>query len=500
MSSSMDGAAVIAGGVVALGAGAALGAVVGTGWLLYQSGKLITSAVRSSAQAVEEKVARERLEAQLRHERAEMSHKQIRQMYKDFIEEAQAELSQIKSPEIASQLQILISRIHMEQESASNSTERLEARNAAALSALDMAMREKTALLEKAQIPETSMGHYALGQYIADLQGDLEKAKSMGVTVGENAVALSPEQYARMRLRVRYEKAALSVRQALENEDRRAVTYPVSAKLNKRLHLIFDGMAQRIAKLNDPTVSNSELKMGISNLEACLEHYRHVSQVLDEEEAEFTALYAVYRDVQDALETPVMQPHEFSDLAHLKVAMEACRQQVERAQYCARLYSSLDVDAYLCLAFDTEMRALGYSVMDSRQLTSRISKTLQEHTCANGITIPAFDIPNEDALTQLYNIDEHCDLQLIVHEDGTTTLQTLMHGNDTEQTVESQQKHCDRASELSERLRKNWFVKCDLTEIAPAQQVQKTAMGIQGDSGIRRVERKDQRNTRYQKQ
>lgn len=500
MSSCLDGAAGLVGGIVALGAGAALGAVFGGGWLLYQSGALVVNAVNGVNQAVEDKVAKDRLEAQMRRERAETSRKQIVQMYEDFSAELESELGQPHPVEVVAELQVLLSQTKLACSTNADSTEKIEGSNISAMVKLDKAVQRKNSLLQGTVQHESMLGQYLLSVCIADLQSDLRKEKSHGETKGVNVSALSPEQHVRMQLRQRYEEAAFLVRFALENENRRANAYPVSTKLNKSLHRIFDGMEHRIAKLNNPAITNGDLRDGIRRLEDCMELYRHVSQVLDDEEAEFQMLYSVYSDVQKALEVPSKKPHEFTNLAELRIALDRCNEQVQRAQYCAKIYSTLGVDAYLCLAFDTEMRAMGYSVLDSRQLMKRVNKSLNEHKCSNGITIPVYDIPNENAVTQLYNVDQHCNLQLIVHADGTTTLQTLMHGNDAEQTVQTQRRHCDRATELAARLKKNWFVRCELEETESAEKIHKSMMGIEGDYGIRRTEHKGQRELRYQRQ
>ncbi|HBA46510.1 MAG TPA: hypothetical protein DCZ91_01635 [Lachnospiraceae bacterium] len=271
----------------------------------------------------------------------------------------------------------------------------------------------------------------------------------------------------------------------LMEEQQRANRYPISQKANKSLHRIFDGIDQRIQLLSAPSTGNAMLHDGIKRMKQCLQQYRILLQDLEEEEAEFMTLYPIYEKVQTELGQPVKKVMDFSGLEELRVALEDSKQSVARAERCAKLYRELGKDAYVCLAFDTEMRALGYSVVERQKILQSMDENLEKHTCANGMQIPVYDLPGQDAVTQVYKIDESCQIQVILHADGTTTMQTIMTGSNANATVAAQRKHCERLAELSQSVRKNWFILCDMIESEPPEKTSRSMIGTRENNGER---------------
>ena len=74
--------------------------------------------------------------------------------------------------------------------------------------------------------------------------------------------------------------------------------------------------------------------------------------------------------------------------------------------------------------------------------------------------------------TQIYEMEDDCDLQLIVHPDGTTTMETIARGNDRSRTVQRQKTHCQAMKQMYQRLRENWFILYDYEETASPEQIQ----------------------------
>ena len=82
---------------------------------------------------------------------------------------------------------------------------------------------------------------------------------------------------------------------------------------------------------------------------------------------------------------------------------------------------------------------------------------------------------DDKRLTQLYSIDETCDLQLIVHPDGSTTMETISRTEKEQETVEVQKKHCSALKELHKRLFDNWFIHYDYRETEGPEVLQSVA-------------------------
>ena len=136
---------------------------------------------------------------------------------------------------------------------------------------------------------------------------------------------------------------------------------------------------------------------------------------------------------------------------------------------CAKLYKKLGAAGYMCFAVDQELKAMGYSVY-SRENVTRMLRRTPENLQAGEITMPFYHW-HDGGMTQFYKIDDNCTMQLIVHEDGTTSMQVLAMTEAQERIVMQQKTHCDNMKELERRLRENWFIIQHLRETADAEQV-----------------------------
>lgn len=102
---------------------------------------------------------------------------------------------------------------------------------------------------------------------------------------------------------------------------------------------------------------------------------------------------------------------------------------------------------------------------------------------------------NQGAVTQLYHITPECNLQLIVHPDGSTTMQTIasQQAAHPEQVVETQKAHCAHVKAIHQRLKENWFIFYDYQESAPAESLFSTEawLGFQ-DNAWAKLDAKNQ--------
>ena len=133
--------------------------------------------------------------------------------------------------------------------------------------------------------------------------------------------------------------------------------------------------------------------------------------------------------------------------------------------------------------------------MSDTDRLKEIKKELGMHV-SNGFEIPAYNAPDNKSALQIYDIDENCELQVIVHPDGSTTMATFMKGNDADHTIASQKKYCRKSKVLARRLRENWFIISDLQETESPSKVKHSSIGIRQDIGIRTNERTEVRNER----
>ena len=205
--------------------------------------------------------------------------------------------------------------------------------------------------------------------------------------------------------------------------------------------------------------------------------------------------YEDYHKIMEELGQEYYLPIEFSDMGEMKENLEVAREKLKVAEQKAKLFKMLGKEAYICYAYDEELRALGYEVMSDTDRIKEIKKELGMHV-SNGFEIPAYNAPDNKSALQIYDIDENCELQVIVHPDGSTTMATFMKGNDADHTIASQKKYCRKSKVLARRLRENWFIISDLQETESPSKVKHSSIGIRQDIGIRTNERTEVRNER----
>ncbi len=109
----------------------------------------------------------------------------------------------------------------------------------------------------------------------------------------------------------------------------------------------------------------------------------------------------------------------------------------------------------------------------TRKDIAEMSRHKPQHARLGENKLPFYNW-NEDDLTQLYSMTSECSLQVIVHDDGSVTMQAISDADDsTAKAVQS--NHCSLLSQLHENLRKNWFVMYDYQEKASPDEVTSAA-------------------------
>ena len=77
-----------------------------------------------------------------------------------------------------------------------------------------------------------------------------------------------------------------------------------------------------------------------------------------------------------------------------------------------------------------------------------------------------------NSMMQLFKVSDEVGLQLIVHSDGTSTMETIsLKKTDNNTVMKIQKEHCERTKKLEEALKKNWGIKIELEEKASADHV-----------------------------
>lgn len=474
MSSEVQGEVLIA-AAVALPAAVAFGA----GWLAWQAGKTVWRTGQLAYQAGgllaeandaadRENQAKQRRRRELERQRrltAQAGRRHLAAMCSSILTELEAAGGALPEVEpLRRQLRQIQSRTLPEDAAG------MELQNAADLASLDWIVSRQDRLRELKVFDSDARDVRKL----ADLMGDLRLAAAAAEireTRGGDVKAADPAALERAELNRRLSEVSARVMAALKFVVDMAENYGMSQANSAWFQSCFNGVDQRIQAMCSPTVSNGDLKRTVGSLEETMYQYDMLSPTLMREKEQQAALYPVYADAARALGEPVRPLRQFKGAAALEEALQALKARAQRAGECAQIYQKLGPAAYLCYAWDEELRAMGYSVYTRRQITEMV-RCRPERARLGEAALPFYQWGRE-AMTQLYRITPECDLQLIVHPDGSTTMQTIAaRGAERPEPVISAQKgHCSRLQTLYRRLRENWFILCDCQETASPEEL-----------------------------
>ena len=466
MSSGVEAEGIIAAAVILPAAAAA--AAFGAGWLAWQAGKLIIEAGKAVDREVAESKRLKEEAARHRRMAAIAAHNQLVDMCGQILQkldqnsagsiEGFAELEQIKYD---------LKKIC--EEALPDDTAQIESLTSLGYLKLDKAIQQQKQIAAF-ELSESASGLYR-GLSVADLMDDLRiaiAAMEIYATVGKDVKAADPAVLERAKLNERFTEVTGKIMAALEAVDSLTTTCGLTDAGSAWFHSCFNGVDILIETLCRPTTSNQELKKGIHRLEDAVRQYEMMAPSIEREIRKMIALYEVYVNASTALGEKVESIKSFKKSDEIEARLKELQVRAEQAKKCSEIYQKLGPEAYLCYAWDQELQAMGYKV-HTREHISEMAQEDPEHAKLGEKKLPFYRW-NEDDLTQLYSVSEECALQVIIHEDGTVSMQTIAESN-SEDVVAAQHKHCDQLKMIHERLRKNWFVLYDYEETETADRI-----------------------------
>lgn len=467
MSSGVDSGGIVAAAVM-LPAAVAFGA----GWLAWQSGKLMVEANRVADKKVAEKRNQQEAAARQRKMAAFSGHDHLVKTCGQLLDELAHSGADTCVSSAAQLEKVKFELRKICAKPISDDVVLLERQNTLDYLKLDSILQMKKNLYT---LKLTGTELYS-GLSVADLMDDLRVAFSsvpISEVAGNNVAAADPRTLERRQLNKRLSEVTGQIIGALEFVESLTKGYGLNDANNAWFHSCFNGVEEQIKNLCSPTTSNPSLKKGVRRLEEMLQQFNMLRPSIEHDKNEFDALYPVYQQAAQALGEPVLDGRQFKSLEALKDQMRYLEERRDKAAQCAVLYQKLGHSAYMCFAWDEELKAMGYSVRTRKEI-SELVKARPNHAKLGDFSLPFYQW-DQKSTTQFYSISPQCELQLIVHEDGAVSMQTMSSGSDTGQIRRDQEHHCQQMRALHENLRRNWFVLYDYQETAPAKQITRVA-------------------------
>ena len=461
------------GGVVAAAVALPVGVAFGVGWLAWQSGKLLIEANRAADRHIAEK-KRQLAEAAMHRKHAALAvHSQLVDMCTQLLHKIEGDIDAASIIDFTELNQLQTELNNICHESIPDDVMQIESLNSIGYLKLDKIVA-KHQYLSGLKIEKDDRNLYH-GLSLADLMLDMKAAiaaAEIHATSGKDIKAANPIVLERAELNKRLSKITARTMSALDRVEELSATYGLSASDNAWFHSCFNGVDKQIEVLYLPSTTNEKLKRGIRSLESMLEQYDTLMPIIEEDQKKFAALYQVYIDASKALREPVADIRSFKSLKDLENRLLELKKRSEKAQECAEIYQKLGPEAYICFAWDQELRALGYSV-HARKDIEKMAQYKPQHAQVGEGKLPFYRWSGDD-LTQLYSMASECSLQVIVHDDGSVTMKAISDAKD-EQTKAIQSEHCSLLGRLHENLRKNWFVMYDYQETTPPEETTSVA-------------------------
>lgn len=467
MSSSIDGNGYVAGVVVEAAAALTVGSIIGTGWLAWQGGKLIVEANRALDRQISKKKRQLEAEARCRKMAAVSAHEQLVDMCSQILSQLGKD-NNIESDEIEQIKSELTSIIN---DHLPEDTVQIEILNSLGYLKLDKVIRQRNRI---ASMTMKASKTGVQGLSVAELMDNIRLVSetiSVNATRGQDVVAIDPDVLERMKLNEEFSSVTAEIIDALETVEELSKPFGLTTSAKTWYQSCFNGIDTQIEVLCRPTTSNKELKKGISRLRDAVNQYK-MTPGTEQDLRRARALYKVYVDASRALNEAVLDFKTFEGADEIENKMFYLQERAQRAQECAELYKKLGPSAYMCYAYDRELKALGYTVHTKNKIA--------EMAMGNPVKakVGEYNIPfykwNKKDLTQLYSIGSQCDLQVIVHDDGSVSMQTIAEEK-SEDVINAQRSYCSQIKVLHERLRKKWFIIHDYEEAKPPEEIMTVA-------------------------
>lgn len=476
MSSSVGGdvgigpIVVLAGAAGAAAAVAAVMTVAGVGFVAWQGGKLAVEVGAAMHQYSTDKKFMLEEQEKKRKEDALKNHQKLVATASGLL--AEIERQSLGKDEIVSQemeslkqeLKEIISK------KLPGDTEMIEGVNLAGFSRIQSILGKQKKLGElQLRLDANNRGNQ---ESVHDIMKELRvsmMSASIRDTRNKSAIEANPDQVERNKLNERLARVSDQIVDALEHVAFLSENFGMEESSERWFHSCFDGIDDDILELSGDSISLDELKEGIIRLEDKIGQYNIMIPTINSSCERMKALYDVYAETAKLFGMKVIKISKFKSQDEIEEQLKVIESRMGRAQECADIYRSLGKNGYICYAWDQELSALGYKV-HSRKEIMKLANVRPEKAKVGEEEIPFYKW-SDNELTQLYSISDECHMQLIVHKDGTVSMQTLGE-KDLDAAAEATKKlHCDKMKQLYENLRKNWFLIFDYEEIKGAQEV-----------------------------
>ncbi|MGN0496376.1 MAG: hypothetical protein ACI4GW_09155 [Lachnospiraceae bacterium] len=454
------------GGTVAIGAALAVLTPVAAGYGLYKAGEAVKDELVREYREALEKQFKEKAKVRARMEMAKINREKIIVDCEKYIVELQ-ETNTNQTDDIVELVNSLICELSMIQKEESvdlDSLEMLNQRDEQRIA--DLISRYKK---QRELMISISSSNNNVKLFFDSIDKLFESLTFEDYNFVHNIETQTENQVRMQKLYERGSKLIDEFYTIVNREVNRVENCPVEALYVNRIALLFNNMREEIKALQSED-EEWAIESRLDSLRKGIESYYTYKVLLDKEQEKFMGLYLKYKKSCEKTGEEYKETVEFDSYEELEREVSYRVKQLERMNQCAEIYEKLGREAYICLAFEEELNKLNYSA-EKKEIAEQLLHRRLQYFKIDDKTTPFYQWNNE-SLTRIFRINDEVGLQLIVHSDGSCTMETIsLSHKESEEVIKTQKEHCKKRIELEEALKKNWFITAELDEEMSAEEI-----------------------------
>lgn len=441
------------GGPIVIGAALAVLTPVAAGYGVYKAGITIKDMLVREHQEALERQYREEAQARARMEMEKRIREEIIDKCQRYINELQRDMNN-ESNDVSKYAKELISKLNVICEKTVRDIDSLEMQNQSDDHHIDELVRSYKA--QRDCIISNIKESDRVTSFLCSIDRLFESLTTTDYGFVHDISIKDNEQVQLTKLHSQAEKLIEEFYTCVNREIDRFSNYPISSVEIDRIAILFNNIREEIMAL-----STEKEKWVIENriqaISRRMEAYYTDKALLDKEQEKFMNLYLRYKKSFEETGEEYKEAIEFDTYDELEAAVSYRVKQLKRMQYCSELYLKMGHEAYICMAFEMELKRLDY-IAESKEMAEHILKQELQYAQMGGKKTPFYKHDN-NSVTRIFKAGSNTELQLIIHADGSTTMETIALNDTLENAVREVQKvHCAKSKLLEKALKDNWFI------------------------------------------
>ena len=257
---------------------------------------------------------------------------------------------------------------------------------------------------------------------------------------------------------------AIHIKALIYREIKRFETIPIKSVDIESLASVLKGVDQEIHSLLTDDIDIERYDTRLSAIEKRIEEYNVLSALMDKDEEAFLSAYYAYKNVCDKVHLEAKDMMDFDSYEELEAEIKGLSKKLDRMKKCSELFEKLGKETYLCMAMEYELSRLEYGALSKDAAEEFLKKELVNASV--GEKLSPYYLGDEESLMQIYEMGDGIYVQVEIHKDGSTTIETATAKGKSEIAVkEIQQKHCNKSKKLEKALQENWFIETNIFEV-----------------------------------